>query len=214
MATIRKRGTSQWEVQIRKRGYPPQSKTFKLRAAAEAWAREIEFQMDAGAFSCRKEADRTTFRDALQRYWDEVGSQKRYSKNEWGYISRWMKHPYSSRFLSNLRGADWAKYRDDRRAEGKAENTIRIELMVVSTIYNVARTEWGMESLGNPLDNIRKPSGAASRDRRLRPGEFELIRDALSQSTNRWAKPMFEFAIETALRQGMLFKLQWDWVDR
>lgn len=45
MATIRKRGNYQWEVQIRKRGFPSQSKTFNTKAEADAWARMIESEM-------------------------------------------------------------------------------------------------------------------------------------------------------------------------
>ena len=38
MATIRKRGPYQWAVQIRRKGYPPQNKTFTTKAEADAWA--------------------------------------------------------------------------------------------------------------------------------------------------------------------------------
>ena len=39
MATIRKRGNYQWEAQIRKRGFPSQTKTFNTKVEAEAWAK-------------------------------------------------------------------------------------------------------------------------------------------------------------------------------
>ena len=48
MATIRKRGNLQWEARIRKRGYPTTGKTFETKADAEAWARQIESEMDRG----------------------------------------------------------------------------------------------------------------------------------------------------------------------
>jgi len=111
-----------------------------------------------------------------------------------------------------LRGSDFAKYRDDRRNQGKAENTIRLELAIVSHLFETARKEWGMESLLNPLKNIRKPSGSLERDRRLKLGEYEMLSDELAKCGNSWLKPMFDFAIETALRQGMLFVLRWEWV--
>lgn len=56
-------------------------------------------------------------------------------------------------------------------------------------------------------------SGSNERDRRLRPGEYELVANALSESDNPWARPLFDLAIETSLRQGMLFALRWDWID-
>lgn len=48
---------------------------------------------------------------------------------------------------------------------------------------------------------------------RLQDGEFDKIYLALAQSENHWVLPAFELAIETSLRQTMLFELRWDWVD-
>ena len=70
-----------------------------------------------------------------------------------------------------------------------------------------------MESLLNPLKNIRRPSGSCERDRRLQGDEYERISVALAASGNAWAGPAFDLAIETALRQGMLFALRWEWVN-
>ena len=79
MATIRKRGDYQWQAQIRKRGYPKQVNTFNTKAEAEAWARRVESEMDRGAFAVgQAEADRTTLGEALERYWIEIASKKRY----------------------------------------------------------------------------------------------------------------------------------------
>jgi len=47
MALIRRRGT-RWQSVIRRKGLPKQSRAFAIRADAEAWAREIESEMDRG----------------------------------------------------------------------------------------------------------------------------------------------------------------------
>jgi len=60
MATFRKRGPYQWEAQIRRRGYPAQSKTFETKTEAEAWANMIESE------SCRGRRWRNASRS--QRY--------------------------------------------------------------------------------------------------------------------------------------------------
>lgn len=212
MASITKRG-KYWRAQVRRRGYPTQFRTFDTKALAEAWARQLESEMDRGVFKSREEAERTTFAEALERYWNEVASKKRFPKLERYRINRWLRHSLSSYFLANLRGADFARFRDERRAAGKAENTIRLDLALVSHLFEVARKEWGMEGLANPLKNIRKPSGSKERDRRLRADEYERIAEELAFSGNPWIRPMFDMAIETSLRQGMLCKLQWAWVD-
>jgi integrase len=169
--------------------------------------------MDSGAYVDRTEAERATLREALERYRREIIPEKRHPYQENRRIERWIDNPLSYRTLTNLRGADFAKYRDERRAAGRAENTIRLELQLVSHLFEIARKEWGLESLPNPLKNIRKPSGSRARDRRLNPGEFEALQAQLAASNNAWAAPAFELAIETSLRQGTLFSLQWPWID-
>lgn len=212
MAYISQRG-AYWRVEIRRRGYKPTYRTFDTHQQAQQWARRIEHEIDVGAYVDRTEAERTTLREALDRYAREVVPAKRFPKQEHTRIARWKQHELSYRKLASLRGVDFAKYRDQRREAGRAENTIRLELQLVSHLFEIARKEWGLEGLPNPLKNIRKPSGSRARDRRLRPGEFETIYTHLSASNNSWSAPAFELAIETSLRQGTLFALRWEWID-
>lgn len=213
MATIRKRGEFQWEVQIRKRGYPHQFKTFTTRRKAEEWADIVQSEMARGVFVSRAEAESTTLGEALERYWSDIRSKMRNAHRDIYQHRRWLAHPLSKRFLASVRATDLAKYRDERRMAGKAENTIRIELAYLSQLFEICRKEWGMECLANPIRNIRMPSGSQERDRRLKPGEYELLTAELAKSGNPWILPGFDLAIETSLRQGMLFKLRWNWVD-
>ena len=212
MATLTKRGNF-WRAQVRRRGFPPQHKTFDTRAEAEAWGRSTESEMDRGIFVSRAEAERTTLAEALERYKAEVSCLKAHPAQDYQRISHWLRQPLAHRYLTNLKGSDFATYRDARRAQGRAENTIRLELALVSHLFEIVRKEWGMEGVANPLHNIRKPSGSRERDRRLRPGEYDRIAEALSSSGNACAGQAFDLAIETSLRQGMLVQLRWEWLD-
>ncbi|WP_186084186.1 tyrosine-type recombinase/integrase [Burkholderia gladioli] len=212
MAYISQRG-AYWRAEVRRRGYKPVYRSFDTKQQAQTWARRVEGEMDAGAYVDRSESERTTLREALERYRRDVVPEKRHPYQENRRIDRWTHHDLAYRTLASLRGADFAKYRDERRLAGKAENTIRLELQIVSHLYEIARKEWGMEGLSNPLATIRKPTGSQARDRRLRPGEFDKLRTLLSSSGNPWAAPAFELAIETSLRQGALFSIRWEWLD-
>lgn len=212
MATITKRN-QYWRAQVRRRGYPDQYRSFDTRVQAEAWARSVENEMDRGIFRSRDEAERTTLDEALDRYWTEIGSQKKHPAQERQRINHWKRQSLAKYFLANLRGLDFAKYRDRRLAEGKATNTVRLELALVAHLFEIARKEWGLEGLANPLKNIRKPSGSRERDRRLRPGEYETLAAALDTCGNSWTRPAFDLAIETSLRQAMLFELRWSWIN-
>ena len=76
MATIRKTPSGTWEAQIRKRGAPRQSKTFRTKAMAEAWARQVEDQIQTGAFVNRQKAASTLVGLLLKDYEDEFTGRK------------------------------------------------------------------------------------------------------------------------------------------
>ena len=129
MASITKRAISgTWQAQVRRRGYETLSRTFDAKKDAQDWARQVEHEMDRGIFFDRTEAERTTLADALERYRREVVPEKRHPYQENQRINRWLDYPITKRSLANLLGADFAAYRDARRAAGRAENTIRLEL--------------------------------------------------------------------------------------
>ena len=76
MATYRKRpgpkGKTVWQVQIRRAGYPLQSRSFDRKFEAEAWARKIEAGMDGGERVDRSKGRRISLREALLRYEKEI----------------------------------------------------------------------------------------------------------------------------------------------
>ena len=82
MATIKRHGTG-WQVRIRRRGYPQQTKTFQHKQHAERWAREVEKAMDGGQFvAAAREAERVTLDEALGRYDAEVTAKKKSPQGE------------------------------------------------------------------------------------------------------------------------------------
>jgi integrase len=214
VATFIKRGEFQWQAKVRRRGHPIQSKTFTTKADAEVWARMIEREFDRdGLFQNRAEAERTTLNAALDRYATEVTPRKKGAAQEMVRIKFWQKHPLASRFLSTIRGADLAKYRDDRRLAGRAENTIRLDLALLSHVFETARKDWGMESLNNPARNVRLPSGSVPRDRRLQAEEYKYLSAALLASSQPIVKDIVDLALQTAMRQSEILHLSWERID-
>ncbi len=214
MATITRRGDYQWRAQVRRKGFPAQTGTFETRKEAEAWAKVIESEMIRGVFVSRAEAERTTLADALGRYRSEVTLRKKSAHREGVRINYWLSHPYASRSLASLRGSDFAKFRDDRRAEGVSDSTIRLDLALISHLFTVARTEWQMEGLSNPVRSIAMPSPSRKRDRRLEAGELDRLMVELSKSRNKFIPSVVLFAIETAMRQSEILSLRVQDIDR
>ena len=209
MATIRKRGPYQWQAQIRKAGYPQQSKTFESRAEAEAWARALESEMDRGVFVSRAQAEQTTLGEALERYLREVTPTKKGAQHEERKIRRWQARDLARRPLASIRGADLAEFRDQRLAEGRSPSTVIHDLNVISHLFTVATKDWGMESLRNPVSYIRKPKRSQGRDRRLKGDEENRLLEAADSPY----REVIALAIETAMRAGELRTLKWSNID-
>lgn len=67
MATVSRRGDRQWQAKVRRKGHVA-SVTFETKVRAEAWARQIESDIDAGRFHPgRLEAEKVTLAEALGR---------------------------------------------------------------------------------------------------------------------------------------------------
>ena len=157
MATIRKRGNLQWEARIRRKGHPVTSKTFEIKADAESWARQIENEMDRGVFVSRVEAERTTLGEAIARYVGEYIPRLAQVYKETTRARALQRREIASRIMASIRGKDIADFIREREAEGVSGNTIRLDLALLSKLFNVARTDWGMESLTNPVSLVTKP---------------------------------------------------------
>ena len=211
MASIRKKGSS-WEARVRTHGFSD-CKSFSSKKEAQLWAGETETEMRRGVFTPRNEAEKTSLGDALQRYRATISPQKKGAKQELTRIGTWLKNPLAKRRLSTLKGKDFAVYRDTRLSLGLATNTVRLELAIVSHLFNIAKKEWGMDYLGNPLDNVTRPKSSNPRDRRISKEEETALMDALRECRNPLIPALAEFAIETAMRKSEMLALLWQHIN-
>ncbi|MCL2524886.1 MAG: site-specific integrase [Betaproteobacteria bacterium] len=230
MATFRKRGQYQWEAQVRRRGYPAQSKTFNTKAEAEAWAKTIESEMSRGIWVSRREAEATTLYEALERYEREITSTKKGAVQETYLLKLWRVIDLARRPLATIRSADVAKLRDEWLKDYKPATVLR-RLAVLSHVFTIARKEWGMESLSNPVELVRKPQPNNARTRRIavsdqaaivpgadnaesergtQDGELEWI---VAASGSAVLPSIVWLAVETAMRRGEIVTLRWEHVD-
>jgi len=205
VAAITNRGPLQWRARIRRRGYPTVSKTFETKADAEAWARQIESEMDRKVFISRAEAEQYTLSECLDRYIEEYIPRLKHGKREVDRARALQRRPIAHRIMATIRAKDIADYRRERESENVSGNTIRLDFALLSKLFNYARSDWGMESLQNPVELAAKPKPSKGRDRRLEKGEEEKLLKASS--------PIFQavilFALATAMRREEIASLQW-----
>lgn len=207
MASITHRATG-WQAEIRRKGYKPVSRRFKRKEQAETWARQIESEIDRGAFVDRSRAEQTTLRALLERYRTEVTPRKRSTLPEISRLSRLIDHPLADRPLASVRSEDLARYRDERLTVVTG-TSVNHELRLLGHAFEVARRDWGIH-VDNPVRMLRRPKMNRPRERRLREGEEKKLIEAAGSY---WLKQIIPFALETAMRRGELSRMQSRHVD-
>ena len=211
-------GKRVWQALVRRRGYPQQTHTFDSKAEAQDWAGGIENAMRRGVFVSHAEAENTTLAEALDRYLREITSTKKPSTvaREKNRVKTLGALPIAQRSLASIKGSDIATFIRGRQAEGLGANAIRLDLALLSHVFTVAGSAWGMESLGNPVKRIRgqRPKIPGGRTRRLVDDEHRRIVEAASKDQGGMIGPLITWAIETAMRRGEIAAMRWDHLDR
>ena len=208
-----KRGTT-WRVQIRRKGYPAQVRSFTKHDDAKAWAREVEGKMDKRSFVPLGEAENTTLYEALARYLVDVTPTKKGERQETARIDLLQRMDISKFTLTTLRSSNIASWRDALVKDGKAPTTIRNLATIISQVYETAKFEWGMEGLHNPVKGVPMPKHRPGRDRRLvkhadpeEDEEAKLLK-ACEASNSHWLRPIVIIALETGMRLGEILSMK------
>ena len=209
MPTIRKKGEGQYHVQIRKRGYPTQTKTFGKEIDAKRWATIIESEMERGVFVSRTEAEGTLVKQVLQRYEEEVLPTKRGQMSDKSRIKLLTKE-FGEYRLASLTSSQIAKFRD-QRLKVVAPQTVIHEINMLNRVLKAATLDWGIAlPAGLPTAQVRKPSKPRGRERRITAAEISKILEA-TESTE--LRAIVTLAVETGMRRGELASILWEDVN-
>ncbi len=222
MAQITKRGDLQWRARLRRKGYPDLSRTFDTKEDAKAWASEVEKEMRGGRYVSRAEAETTTLHDALGRYETEISADKKGAGREKSIIKLLKETDLALRPMATIRSSDVAALRDSQAKRLKPATVLR-RLALLSHLFTVARKEWGMESLVNPVELIRKPKPNNSRTRRLavlepdheaeRGASDDELDNVVRASCSAVLPAFVRVAVETAMRRSEVGHLCWGNID-
>lgn len=157
-----------------------------------------------------------TVSEALKKYLTQVSILKKGYGQEKYRIEQICRSFLGERIARQVTSVDIATYRDKRldtvnqRTRRKlAPSTVRLELSLLSNFFDIARIEWGLCD-SNPVANVRKPKNPPGRDRRLTPREERLILRYCHGHLNPELYSIVVVALESAMRQGEILKLQWE----
>ncbi|MCK9189907.1 MAG: hypothetical protein M0P06_12350, partial [Acidithiobacillus sp.] len=164
-----------WRVQIRRRGYLYLSATFDTEAMAWALTKEAELERQTPEEAYQRvETRHFRLADALLRYELDVLPDKRpTTQRRELVIMADLKNTFGEVVLSEINGQRLAlmvkhwEQPGDAHPKGLGAHSIRLYLALISHLYTIARSEWGMPELINPVSLIRKPKLPRGRDRRL-----------------------------------------------
>jgi integrase len=213
MASIRNRN-GKWQARITRKGQQPIAKSFLSKQDAERWARQVETDIDKGSYTSQVLADKSLFKNVIERYIQEVTLTTRSMREDTFRLRALARHAIGKLKMSALTPIKVAEYRDERLQVVSAGTVIR-ELSYFSSIINHARREWGINMV-NPIPLVKKPPSPQGRNRILSADELNRLFDALKprvKNGNIWLLPLTKFALETAMRRGELLGLLWEHID-
>jgi integrase len=217
MATIVPRqgrnGKRTWQAQVRKKGYPRQTKTFDRKTDAIKWARMVERQMDASTWRNIKGANSLLTANALERYLNEVSIKKRPRTADRDRLSAsYLRKAFGSFTLAQVIPDKVAKYRD-QRLKKVSPHSVRLELSLLSHLFNTARKEWGNGAIENPVSAIKKPQIPEGRCPMLTNQQIERLLAECKKSHSDYLHPFALLQLHTGCRSSELRGLRWSQVN-
>ncbi|PXV62926.1 site-specific integrase [Sinimarinibacterium flocculans] len=232
--TVERRGKHQYRARIIIGGEAV-TQTFASERDARRWIDGIVDLSDSGRFDTWKKGRSLTLGAALSRYSAEVTAFKQNRIHEQGQIDRLLSEetalcemPLWSITVSTLQEFVMRRIDGTSTRPSVSGSTVNRDLALISHLYTVAITRWGLDELRTPVVRGLRCKENQPRDRRLdnparnrssvAPSEEQrLLEAALEYSKGQNAKVdlynAIRFTLRTAVRLGELGRIEWRHVD-
>ena len=220
MGTIRKyerkNNRAVYNAQIRLKGHPKVSATFKNLTQARQWIQVTEAAMIEGRHVKTVEARNRTITDLVDRYIEHVAPLKKDHANRKRHL-RWWARYLQYVCLSDVGPALIAEGRDELLAKGAhgkplAANTVCLYLASLSHAFSMAYKEW-MWVEANPVLRVTRPKRPSGRVRFLSGEELARLMAACDEVGHQYIKTIVIVAVATGMRRGEILGLTWGAVD-
>ena len=214
MARIKTRtatdGTTRYTAEVRLKGYPAQTATFKRKTDANKWIQDTESAIREGRHFKTAEAKKHTFADLAIRYYSEIlpdynekEQKERKSKLEWwaskiGYC-----------LLADITPAT---INEHKSAMTQSAATVDKYIKNLQHAFTIAINEWGWLS-DNPVKKVKSPKLPRGRVRFLDDDDRIKLLQACKESPNPLLYPCVVLALSTGMRQAEQMELVWSDVN-
>ncbi|BAL23459.1 putaive site-specific recombinase/integrase [Azoarcus sp. KH32C] len=196
-----------FQLRVRRKGVPEQFITFDTFEAAEQTRLHIEAQLSVSVVRDYSVATKTTLRDLLERYLEQVVPSHKGASIERTRIRRLLREEaFVDKKLAALTTEDLQDFITDRLTE-VAPATVDRELDMISQTLNYADDVWKIAPVESPFKGLRRPKYFNERDRRLAPSEEKELLEAARADENPYVEPAIVLALETAMRRSELLGL-------
>ena len=219
MASFEKLPSGQWRVRVRRQGHTL-TRSFRLKAEADAWARDQEGRIDKGQTPMGKEpASRETFADLIELHFADLAEVGRaFGRSKEATLLR-LKDSLGSTRVSNISRDGLVQFAKRRAKEGAGPVTIGIDISFIGTVLEHAAAVHG---IAVPTEQVRLARIALNRlglvarsnERDRRPTEQELDQIIATADGNlRQLIPLgrlIKFAVATAMRQDEICRVSFE----
>lgn len=164
---------------------------------------------------------------ALEHYAETVTVNKKGWQQEGNRIKWWRRQPLAQKRLDALTPEELQAHVGLRLAEGRANNTVRNELFLISGLYELARDKpnkggWNLDTLENPVLHVALPDAPSPRKRRLEDAETDhdqgeeqrLIAALRTGPDGEVMVPICILALDTGMRLSELLDIRVGQVKR
>lgn len=219
MATYTRLPSGQWRAQIRKGGHSA-SRSFRLKADAEAWVREQEGRIEKGETPiARQPESRETLGDIIDLHFADLHELRRSIGRSKESVLLRIKDSIGTTRISHISRDGLVQFAKRRAKEGAGPVTIGIDISFIGTVMEHAAAVHGIHV---PTDQLRLARIALNRlglidksaERDRRPTQEELDQIIATATANpRQIIPLarlVKFAVATAMRQDEVCRVLWE----
>jgi integrase len=210
MATIRQRGKS-WYAEVRLKGKVSR-KSFKTKAAANSWVLQTEGAIDSNKWVDVRESRTALIEniiDLLIYSYERFGIQVAGPKLSALTQIKTYFHGTSIHLLTVDEVLNFAAYRR-RTVSG---STLQKQMYYFKQAIDNSRIRTEVAAVDIAIEELKRKKiikGSRLRDRRLEPGEYELL---MREAEGHWIGPVIDFALATGMRQGEIWAFKWSDID-